>query len=150
MVWDNDAVKSATESAKVEIDDSTKRDDETAETEDSGASEDETDDTPKEEKIADKKLSDLEYMEALKKKREAAKIKKAADKTGHGPVKFFTVQVRGLGLKHKKKHVKQFFKPLQVKSIRLPRMIRGMAYVGFKTERLMKQALNKDKSFLGW
>lgn len=65
------------------------------------------------------------------------------------PVKFFTVKVRGLAFNHKKKDLKQFFKPLKPKSIRVPQKIKGIAYVGFKTEKLMKQALGKHKSFLG-
>lgn len=66
----------------------------------------------------------------------------------HGPLKFFTVKIRGLGYDQKKRHVKQFFRPLVPKSIRVPPKIKGIAYVGFQSESQMKQALNKDKSFL--
>jgi len=61
----------------------------------------------------------------------------------------FTVKVRGLAFKHKKKDVKQFFDSLKPKSVRLCPKVKGMAYVGFNTEKEMKQALNKNKSFLG-
>jgi multiple RNA-binding domain-containing protein 1 len=61
----------------------------------------------------------------------------------------FTVKIRGLTCKSKKKDVKQFFSPLKAKSVRLCRQVKGIAYVGFNTEKEMKQALNKNKSFLG-
>lgn len=67
----------------------------------------------------------------------------------HGPLTFYTVKMRGLAYKHMKKHIKQFFRPTKPKSIRIPRKIKGIAYVGFKTEQAMKKALLKNKSFLG-
>lgn len=48
-----------------------------------------------------------------------------------------------------KKAVKAFLKPLKFKSLRIPKNVRMVAYVGFKTEKEMKQSLQKDKSFLG-
>ena len=85
-------------------------------------------------------------MQLLKKN---VKLEKKTNENDYGPNKYFTVKVHGLGFKHKKKHVKEFFKPLVPKSIRVPTKIKGIAYVGFKSERLMKQALNKNKSFYG-
>ncbi|KAK0097935.1 hypothetical protein PV326_012614 [Microctonus aethiopoides] len=103
-----------------------------------------------EEKVASKAISDLEYMKALKNKNnQSTEVEKSAiESTTHGSTKFFTVKIRGLGYNHKKKHIKQFFHPLKAKSIRVPQKIKGIAYVGFKTERHMNQALNKNKSFL--
>ncbi|EZA55442.1 hypothetical protein DMN91_001735 [Ooceraea biroi] len=105
-----------------------------------------------ENKTADKVISDLEYMEALKKKQqnEGRKGEKSLinDASKHGPLTLFTVKIRGLGYKHVKKHIKQFFSPLKAKSIRIPPKIKGIAYVGFKNEQTMKKALIKDKSFL--
>ncbi|XP_015191541.1 PREDICTED: probable RNA-binding protein 19 [Polistes dominula] len=98
------------------------------------------------EKIANKVISDLEYMEALKKKTQTIE-KKEVSASKHGPVKFFTVKLRGLGYNHKKKHIKQFFHPLKPKSIRVPPKIKGIAYVGFKSEQQMRKALLKNKSF---
>lgn len=49
----------------------------------------------------------------------------------------------------RKKNVKAFLKPLKYKSLRIPQNIKLVAYVGFQTEKEMKQALQKDKSFLG-
>ncbi|KAL0127217.1 hypothetical protein PUN28_005487 [Cardiocondyla obscurior] len=66
----------------------------------------------------------------------------------YGPLTFFTVKIKGLAFKHAKKHIKQFFRPIKPKSIRVPRNIKGIAYVGFKTEQAMKKALMKNKSFL--
>ncbi|GBL94938.1 putative RNA-binding protein 19 [Araneus ventricosus] len=60
----------------------------------------------------------------------------------------FTVKLRNLPFKCKKKQIKQFFKPLKIKSLRLPPKSKGFAYVQFKTEREMKKALNKSKGFL--
>ncbi|GIY39672.1 probable RNA-binding protein 19 [Caerostris darwini] len=60
----------------------------------------------------------------------------------------FTVKIRNLPFKCKKKQIKQFFKPLKMKSLRLPPKVKGFAYVQFKTEKDMKHALNKSKGFL--
>ena len=107
----------------------------------------------KKEKIAEKIISDLEYMEALKKKEKSTETKRedANDNKGaskHGLVQFFTVKLRGLAYNHKKKDIKQFFRPLVPKSIRVPQKIKGIAFVGFKTEQQLKKALLKNKSFL--
>lgn len=90
-------------------------------------------------------------METLKKKQQDAKDEKsvAKDASKHGPLFLFTAKIRGLGYKHIKKHIKQFFHPLKPKSIRIPPKIKGIAYVGFKTEFQLKKALLKNKSFLG-
>lgn len=144
-VWTNDAV----------IDNIVKKDEdkENSENSDSGhdsgtekEEEEVKEDKNEKEKIANKVISDLEYMEALKKK--VPTINKEAPQTKHGPLKFFTVKLRGLGYNHKKKHIKQFFSPLKPQSIRVPPKIKGIAYVGFKSEQHMKKALLKNKSFL--
>jgi len=71
------------------------------------------------------------------------------DISKHGPLTLYTVKIRGLAYVHMKKHIKQFFRPIKPKSIRIPPKIKGIAYVGFKTEQAMKKALMKNKSFLG-
>lgn len=91
-------------------------------------------------------------MEALKKKQQNVKSEEKSltnNVPKHGPLTFFTVKLRGLAYKHIKKHIKQFFHPLKIASIRIPPKIKGIAYVGFKTEQAMKKALLKNKSFLG-
>ncbi|XP_077267436.1 putative RNA-binding protein 19 [Temnothorax americanus] len=75
-------------------------------------------------------------------------IKLTKDVPKYGPLTFYTVKMRGLAYKHMKKHIKQFFRPIKPKSIRIPPKIKGIAYVGFKTEQAMKKALLKNKSFL--
>lgn len=98
------------------------------------------------EEIAKKDISDKEFLESLKKKSNKQILE---SKDNHGPKKFFTVKVKGLGYNHKKKDIKIFFKGIKPASIRVPRKIKGIAYVGFKTEKQMKMALNKNKSILG-
>merc|ERR1719443_2023817 len=60
-----------------------------------------------------------------------------------------TVKLSGLPFKCKKKNLKEFFAPLKPASLRLPPKIKGIAFVGFLTEKEQKIALNKHKSFLG-
>ncbi|XP_054719338.1 probable RNA-binding protein 19 [Uloborus diversus] len=59
-----------------------------------------------------------------------------------------TVKLRNLPFLCKKKEIKQFFHPLKIESLRLPPKSKGFAYVKFKTEKDMKQALIKNKGFL--
>ncbi|XP_043252107.1 probable RNA-binding protein 19 [Colletes gigas] len=143
-VWKNDTLLTAIQSK------------EHSDAEDNDKEASNKDDSEKEEaekqKLADKVISDLEYMETLKTKDHNTKKKKdSVEKKASkgGPVKFFTVKLRGLGYNHKKKDVKFFFRPLKAKSIRVPPKIKGIAYVGFKTEQHLKKALLKDKCFLG-
>lgn len=63
--------------------------------------------------------------------------------------KFFTLVVRGIPYKTKKKDIKNFFRPLKIDSIRIPVKIKGLAYVGFKDEKKVKKALLRNKSFIG-
>ena len=104
------------------------------------ANEDE-DDSGQEGKVAlDNKLSDLEYL----------KSKGFTD--GHKGDKkvFFTVKLEGLPFNAKKKDVKKFIgSNMGVKSIRVPRHIKGIAYVGFATEKERQVVMKKDKSFMG-
>ena len=62
---------------------------------------------------------------------------------------YYTVKLSGLPFKAKKKDVKSFFGTIKPKSIRVPQKIKGIAYAGFATEKEWKNALNKNKSFLG-
>lgn len=140
-VWTNDALLSADQKDKDSDEDENSADEE-------NSSEDDEDSDK--EAIAKKNISDKEYMEALKRKSKDSKSKEIPESTKkHGPNKFFTVKIRGLAYNHKKKDIKLFFKGIKAKSIRVPQKIKGIAYVGFKTEKNMKLALNKNKSFLG-
>ncbi|XP_029676364.1 probable RNA-binding protein 19 [Formica exsecta] len=151
--WKNDidiSMETYTEKEKSDDDDDESNDDKDDESKESkDKKEDEK--NKEEEKIANKVISDLEYIEALKKKQQNVKSEEKSvinNVPKHGPITFFTVKLRGLAYKHVKKHIKQFFRPIKVASIRIPPKIKGIAYVGFKTEQAMKKALMKNKSFL--
>ncbi|KOC62529.1 putative RNA-binding protein 19 [Habropoda laboriosa] len=135
-VWNND-----TTLTPIEIKEHSDKDDEKEEREEEEG---------EKQKIANKVISDLEYMEALKGKEKDTeeKVPNDKNKSKRGPVKFFTVKLRGLAYSHKKKDIKQFFRPLQAKSIRVPPKIKGIAYVGFKSAQHLRKALLKNKSFL--
>nr|XP_050028787.1 probable RNA-binding protein 19 [Dermacentor andersoni] len=60
----------------------------------------------------------------------------------------YTLKVKGLPYKCKRKQIKDFFKPAKVASMRLPPRVKGIAYLGFQKEQDMKQALNKHHSFM--
>ena len=118
-----------------------------------------------ENKVAlDKKLSDLDYLKSL------SETKGSDDKVDNEPSPtddkgetanankktkqpknedYFTVKISGLPYKAKKKDVKQFLNPIKPKSIRVPQKIKGIAFAGFATEKEWKNALNKNKSFIG-
>ncbi|XP_014229300.1 probable RNA-binding protein 19 [Trichogramma pretiosum] len=106
------------------------------------------DDVQKEDDLATKAISDKDYMELLKKKAKGETVVVKENVQKKHKKEFFTVKLKGLAYNHKKKDIKNFFKGIPVKSIRVPQKIKGIAYAGFKTERLMKNALNKNRSFL--
>lgn len=93
------------------------------------------------EKLAQKNISDLDYMKLLMKKTE--KTRKVKEK-----IDFFTIKLKGLPYVCKKKDIKLFLKPLKPQSIRVPQKVHGIAYAGFKDPKIFKKALLKDKSFI--
>ena len=109
----------------------------------------------------DNKVSDLDYLKSLSASTEIKdnesenKEKPESDERTPKPTRqpknetYFTVKLSGLPFKAKKKDVKTFFGTLKPKSIRVPQKIKGIAYAGFATEKEWKNALNKNKSFLG-
>ncbi|XP_050698872.1 probable RNA-binding protein 19 [Eriocheir sinensis] len=126
----------------------------------SEAEEEEEEEEELDDKLAQKKdISDQDYLKSLMKAApqdkghiEGTKPKKVKERK-----EFHTVVIRATEMcKAKqsnsrtftKKSVKAFLKPLKFKSLRIPKNVRMVAYVGFKTEKEMKQALQKDKSFL--
>ncbi|XP_043230648.1 probable RNA-binding protein 19 [Amphibalanus amphitrite] len=60
----------------------------------------------------------------------------------------FTAKITGLAVNAKKKDIRQFLAPLKPKSIRLPPRTKGIAYIGLQTEKELKLALNKSRTFL--
>nr|CAH0113144.1 unnamed protein product [Daphnia galeata] len=103
------------------------------------------------EKIAHKKdLSDLEY---LKSKVVAGEEQTGSDKPvtlskkEKVPKDYLHLKVRGFSCQVKKKDIKEFFASIKLDSIRLPPKVKGVAYIGFSSEKEMKKALNKHRSF---
>jgi multiple RNA-binding domain-containing protein 1 len=96
-----------------------------------------------------KTVKEAEVDNYLREEKEVHSELKYENKPQMPSVQFFTVKVRGLAYKAKKKDVKQFFHPLKPKSVRLPPKSKGIAYVGFKSEKELRQALNKHLTFLG-
>ncbi|XP_057365562.1 probable RNA-binding protein 19 [Daphnia carinata] len=101
-------------------------------------------------KIAHKKeLSDLEYLKSkvVPGEEETDKPSKLSVKVAKTPKDYMHLKVRGFSCQVKKKDIKEFFAPLKLDSIRLPPKVKGVAYVGFSSEKDMKKALNKHRSF---
>lgn len=94
-------------------------------------------------------MKETEVGNYLKKEKDVCSELKYENKPQMPSVPFFTVKVRGLAYKAKKKDVKQFFHPLKPKSIRLPPKSKGIAYVGFISEKELTQALKKHLTFIG-
>lgn len=156
-IWNNDTILTTIQPKEyndnvinnIENDIKDIKQEEKDEEEGEGEGEEEEETKEKEQKIAHKVVSDLEYMEALKNKEKNVQKKVSNDNPSkHGPLKLFTVKLRGLAYNHKKKDIKQFFNPLKAKSIRISPKIKGIAYVGFKTPQHLRKALLKNKSFL--
>ena len=109
----------------------------TEEIDDSSASVDEEEPNKIEEK------SDMEFLKSKK----ASATSKTPQEGKYG--RLFEIKVRNLPYKVKKKEIKHFFAPLKPKSMRRPPGIKGIAYVGFSTEKELKQAMVKHRSFIG-
>lgn len=90
------------------------------------------------EKLANKDISDKEYMKSLVKKSEKSK---------KPMVELFTVKLRNLPKNTKRQDVQKFFKPLKPHSVRIPGLKLRFAYAGFKTKQELTKALAKHKSF---
>lgn len=115
---------------------------------DEEGNENETDDNDKTSaKTANMDISDSEYLKSLTKKSEEI-VPTPSNTTSKKVTDAFTIKIRGIPFKTKRQDVIKFFKPLKPFSIRLPSRIHGICYVGFKTERELKKALLKDRSFL--
>ncbi|XP_041979316.1 probable RNA-binding protein 19 [Aricia agestis] len=114
----------------------------------------------KTEKVANTHISDLEYMKKLMKRVDGQvnqeETQQQTEETKEKKIRnrpLFHVKITGLPFKCKKKDIKEFFKPLVPYSIRLPlgkgKKLAGFCYVGFRTEKELSKALNKDKLFIG-
>ncbi|EDW26944.1 GL16640 [Drosophila persimilis] len=102
-------------------------------------------------KLAEKPITDLEYMKFLMMGKAAAPTassptkKTKAEKSG---LDLFTIKIHNVPYKTKRQEVLKFFKPLKPYSVRLPGKVHGFCYVGFKTEKDMAKAMVKNKSFI--
>lgn len=74
--------------------------------------------------------------------------RKKQEKKPKEKIDLHTLKLKGLPYNCNKKALKQFFNPLSLYSVRIPRNIKGIAFIGFKTEEKMKKALLKNKSIL--
>ncbi|XP_065364792.1 probable RNA-binding protein 19 [Calliphora vicina] len=142
-LWANDAAEAVPSEINEQEMDSDKKfnikDDVTSARGDSG---DENSEPEEEEtKIAEKPISDLEYMKSLMVSSDSAKAKKAN-------VDLFTIKIHNVPYKAKRQDIIKFFKPLKPYSVRLPQNVHGFCYVGFKTEKDMIKGMLKDKSFI--
>lgn len=104
------------------------------------------------EKLAEKPISDLEYMKSLmagksEAKEATAKIKTKA-KADKSNLELFTIKIHNVPYNTKRQDVVKFFKPLKPHSVRLPSKVHGFCYVGFKTEKDMAKGMLKNKSFI--
>jgi multiple RNA-binding domain-containing protein 1 len=104
------------------------------------------------EKLADKEISDIDYMKQLMIKPDSSKadvqpkFERKDKKSKDELAKLYTIKVRNVPKKIKREELIKFFRPSKAHSVRIPRTA-GYAYVGFKLERDMQRALTKDKSF---
>lgn len=93
-------------------------------------------------------ISDSEYLK-LKTKGNAAVKDFDSSKSEEKPkLQLYNIKVRNLPYKAKKKDVKELLAPLVPASIRFMENVKGVAFVGFKSEKEMRQALVKNKTFL--
>ncbi|XP_020803805.1 probable RNA-binding protein 19 [Drosophila serrata] len=102
-------------------------------------------------KLAEKPISDLEYMKSLmagKATTPATPTKKATTKADKSNLELFTIKIHNVPYNTKRQEVLKFFKPLKPYSVRLPSKVHGFCYVGFKTEKDMAKGMLKNKSFI--
>lgn len=98
-------------------------------------------------KLADQSISDADYLKTLKEIGSSAAKQVKTD--GERKINdLFTIKIREIPFKTKRKDVTNFFKPIKVYSIRLPTRKHGFCYVGFKTEKEFNKAMLKNRSFL--
>ncbi|XP_054730684.1 probable RNA-binding protein 19 [Anastrepha obliqua] len=98
------------------------------------------------EKLAEKPISDLDYMKNLmEKSTSTTESKKGKTKAS---LDLFTIKIHNVPYKTKRPEILKFFKPLKPYSVRLPTNVHGFCYVGFKTEKEMAKAMLKNKSFV--
>lgn len=167
-LWANDAGLNAAQEITASDDETeapptaTARDDSGVDA-DVGEDEAEEEEAPEEEapeeaeeqaKLAEKPISDLEYMKSLmagktNETKEAKTTTKATKvKPDKSNLELFTIKIHNVPYNTKRQDVVKFFKPLKPHSVRLPSKVHGFCYVGFKTEKDMAKGMLKNKSFI--
>ncbi|XP_061387960.1 probable RNA-binding protein 19 [Musca vetustissima] len=148
-LWANDATEveapnDAVAPVDASDDHSEKKEMEDTENDESNSANDRDEDEGEEEKLAEKPISDMEYMKSLMAKNNQSSASKAK-KTS---VDLFTIKIHNVPYQTKRQDIIKFFKPLKPFSVRLPTNVHGFCYVGFKTEKDMNKAMLKNKSFI--
>lgn len=114
-------------------------------------------DSDDEVKLAEQKISDLDYMKSLKGSKESTDFypdgtprvrRQKMEKKKKEFVDLFTLKITDVPYAVTKQDILNFFKPIKADSVRLPRNKRGFCFVGFKQMKEFKGALQKDRSFL--
>lgn len=162
-LWANDAGLNAAQKINASDDEAeaptiaTTRDDSGVDADegDEGAEEEEAPEEVEEQaKLAEKPISDLEYMKSLmasktNQPKEATTTTKATKvKPDKSNLELFTIKIHNVPYNTKRQDVVKFFKPLKPHSVRLPSKVHGFCYVGFKTEKDMAKGMLKNKSFI--
>uniref|UniRef100_A0A0V0G4J1 Putative rna-binding protein 19 n=1 Tax=Triatoma dimidiata TaxID=72491 RepID=A0A0V0G4J1_TRIDM len=101
-------------------------------------------------KCAQSTISDLEYLRTKMKGSNlevASKIIKE-EKLPTPDKQYFTVKISNLPYRATKKDIRRLLNPVTPASIRLPQKIKGIAFIGFETEKEKRRALIKNKTFL--
>lgn len=159
-LWANDAKMSENADESKEDDENlakdkkeqvrSKSDDEESAHDSDGSDEDEDEQKEAEidEKLAEKPISDLEYMKSLVKTSENKAPVKKEKSTKTKNLELYTIKIYNLPYKVRHQEIIKFFKPLKPFSLRMPSKVKGFCYVGFKTEKEFNTAMMKDKSFI--
>ncbi|KAK3865844.1 hypothetical protein Pcinc_028586 [Petrolisthes cinctipes] len=149
------------ESTHTKVQEMRDSDDDSDDDDDEDDDDEEKDDTEETEATLakNKYISDQDYLKSLMKSQPEEKSDTEVTKKQQPKETkwkdYYTVVIRAHNLcksegrKFTKPAVKAFMKPLKCRSIRIPRNIPLVTFIGFKKEREMIQALQKDMSFLG-
>lgn len=157
-IWDNDLGlmeqteedikgKKKNKSTNVASDDDDDDENEAADGDDNDNEDAEEEEEEETVKLADQSISDLDYLKSLKDKT-VTKAEKKSSGTDLKVTDLYTVKIREIPFKTKRKDIIKFFKPVKAFSIRLPTRKHGFCYVGFKTEKEFNKAMLKNRSFL--
>uniref|UniRef100_A0A1I8MYH3 RRM domain-containing protein n=1 Tax=Musca domestica TaxID=7370 RepID=A0A1I8MYH3_MUSDO len=148
-LWANDVTEAESPNEAPQLNEENTITEQAEDREDTDNEEDKNDDVDDNEedgkdKLAEKPISDMEYMKSLMAKTSVSSASKAK-KTN---VDLFTIKIHNVPYKTKRQEIIKFFKPLKPFSVRLPTNVHGFCYVGFKTEKDMNKAMLKNKSFI--